>query len=213
VSRIRGDELATGVGAGLAAARGKYSEGFLHAIEWALKLDEKIRPQSVEQWKAAVLAERRVSPTVPLRTAERRTVRVAEVPAPSRRRWPIIVVLALLGVAAFGLWKKQRAPAPAPVSVPAATAPAAPAAAPAARDAQEDQSQRDKTQRLRQEVEREFKSADANGDGYLSLEEARARFPAVAQNFKRIDRDDDGRISPAEFMAAKRAFLERRLNK
>jgi Ca2+-binding EF-hand superfamily protein len=66
---------------------------------------------------------------------------------------------------------------------------------------------------LKQEIEREFKSADANGDGYLGLEEARARFPAVAQNFKRIDRDDDGRVSLAEFMAAKRAMLERRLNK
>jgi serine/threonine protein kinase len=208
VSRIRGDSLA----AGLAAARGKYSEGFLRAIEWALKPDEKMRPQSVEQWKAAVLAERRVSPTVPLRTAERRTVRVTEAPAPRRRRWPIIVVLVLLGIAGFGMWKKQRAPAPSPatVPVPAATAPAAPTVA---QDTQEDPSQRDKTPRLRQEIEREFKSADANGDGYLSIEEARARLPAVAQNFKRVDRDDDGRISLVEFIAAKRALLERRLNK
>lgn len=42
VSRIRGDSL----GAGLAAARGKYSEPFLRAIDWALSLDEKKRPQS-----------------------------------------------------------------------------------------------------------------------------------------------------------------------
>jgi len=86
VSRIRGDGLATGVGAGLAAARGKYSEPFLHAIEWALRLDETKRPQSVEQWKAAVLAERRVAPTGPFRTPDRRTVRVAPPPPPPRRR-------------------------------------------------------------------------------------------------------------------------------
>jgi serine/threonine protein kinase len=204
VSRIRGDGLATGVGAGLAAARGKYSEGFLRAIEWALTPDEKLRPQSVEQWKTAVLAERRINPAVPPPTAERRTVRAAETPAPRPRprRWPIVVVLALLGVAAFGLWKKQRAPAPAPSPVPATIAPA-----------QENDAQGDKAQRLKQEVEREFKSADANGDGYISAQEARARFPRLAQNFQRIDSDGDGRISPREFVQARRAMLERRSGK
>ncbi|MFY9317727.1 MAG: serine/threonine-protein kinase, partial [Burkholderiales bacterium] len=57
VSRIRGDSLGTG----LACARGKYSEPFLKAIEWALRLDEKQRPQSVAQWQEVVLAERRAS--------------------------------------------------------------------------------------------------------------------------------------------------------
>ena len=51
VARIRGDTLA----AGLAAVRGKYSAGFLQAIEWALRLDEKLRPQDVEAWRGAVL--------------------------------------------------------------------------------------------------------------------------------------------------------------
>jgi serine/threonine protein kinase len=114
VTRIRGDSL----GSGIATVRGKYSEGFLRAIEWALALDEKMRPQSVEQWKVAVLAERRVNPPVPLRTAERRTVRVPATRAPRPRRWPIVVVLALLALAAFGLWKKQRAPVPAPSPSP-----------------------------------------------------------------------------------------------
>ena len=200
VSRIRGDSL----GAGLAAARGKYSEAFLRAIEWSLMVDEKKRPQSVEQWKTAVLAERRTSPTVPLKTAERRTVRAAEVPRPSPRRWPVIVVLALFGLAAFGLaafgwWTKQRAPAP--PAAPVAATPAAPAAAEV------------NVQRLKQEVEREFRSADANGDGYLSLDETRARFPFVAREFARVDKDGDGRISLPEFMQAKRAMLERRLGK
>ena len=80
VSRIRGDSL----GAGLAAARGKYSDPFLRAIEWALALDEKKRPQSVAQWKEAVLAERRAgapaagSPAVERRIERiQRTVRIA----------------------------------------------------------------------------------------------------------------------------------------
>jgi Protein kinase domain/EF hand len=110
VSRIRGDTL----GAGLAAARGKYSEPFLRAIEWALNLDEKRRPQSVELWKAAVLAERRVTAAAAAAapgTPERRTLRaVAPVPTekPPARRWPLFVVLALFALAGFGLWKKQN---------------------------------------------------------------------------------------------------------
>jgi len=195
VSRIRGDSL----GAGLATARAKYSESFLRAIEWALNVDEKKRPQSVEQWKAAVLAERRVSPTVPLKTTERRTVRVVPVPAPPapRRHWPIFVVLALFGLAAFGIWKKQRAPEPSAV-----------VAAPAARVASED-----KAQPPKQEGEREFHAADTNGDGYLSPDETRAKFAFLAREFSRVDKDGDGRISPQEFAQAKRIMLERRLNK
>jgi serine/threonine protein kinase len=215
VTRVRGDELATGVGAGLAAARGKYSEPFLRAIEWALNVDEKKRPQSVAQWKAAVLAERRLAPTVPLPTAERRTVRAAETPAPRRRRWSILVVAALLGVAALGMWKNQHSarmeaeratepPAvPATAPSPATNTPPAPAASDAPRD---------KLQRLLQEAEAEFRAADGNGDGFLTQAEAQ-RFPALARHFKRADSSGDARISLREFLQARRSMLERRLNK
>jgi serine/threonine protein kinase len=186
VTRMRGDAL----GAGLAAARGKYSEGFLRAIEWALALDEKQRPQSVEQWKVAVLAERRVNPPAP-QAPERRVQRPAAPPEPAAkpraRRWPLLVIAALFLAAGFGLWKKQRAPVASPVPVtPAATA--APADA-------------------------EFRSADANDDGFLSVEEARARFPVLAREFARVDRDGDGRVSRQEFAQARRVMLERRANK
>jgi hypothetical protein len=129
-----------------------------------------------------------------------------------RKGWPVFVVAALLALAGFGMWKKQRAPAPSPVPVPAATVPAVPVAAPAAPSAHVDPAQRDAAQRLKQEFEREFKAADANGDGYLSEAEAR-RFPALERNFRRADSDGDGRISLAEFVHAKRAMLERRLTK
>ncbi|MEW6690205.1 MAG: serine/threonine-protein kinase, partial [Pseudomonadota bacterium] len=107
VARMRGDTL----GAGLDAVRGKYGEPFLRSIEWALKLDEKQRPQSVAQWKEALLAERRVAaPTV--HAPERRAApRPAPAPAPApapRRRWPVFVVLALVALAGLGYWKKQR---------------------------------------------------------------------------------------------------------
>jgi len=236
VSRIRGDSL----GAGLAAARGKYSEGFLNAIEWALRLDEKQRPQSVEQWKQAVLAERRTQALPPPATERRtmRTVRVAPTPRaepPQRRLWPVFAVVALFALAGFGYWKKQHdarleaeraaaavlaaapapadapAPAAAPAPAPARVASSRPAAAPASEPAPAAE-RKDAAERFKEKVTAEFKAADANGDGYLSPDEAR-RFPALARNFQRVDRDGDGRLSLQEFAQAKRAALEQRFGK
>lgn len=50
-------------------------------------------------------------------------------------------------------------------------------------------------------VEAAFKRADANGDGKLSKEES-ARLPEVQANFDTLDKDKDGSLSMAEFMAA-----------
>ncbi len=47
VKRMKSDS----VPAGLAAARTRYDERFLRAIEWGLKLDERVRPQSVAEWR------------------------------------------------------------------------------------------------------------------------------------------------------------------
>jgi hypothetical protein len=250
VARIRGDSL----GGGLAAARGKYSEGFLNAIEWSLRLDEKQRPQSVAQWREAVLAERRVNTGMPPPGIERRaarTVRLEPAPAPPpprRSRWPVFAVIALLGLAGFGLWKKQRdarieaeraAVAAATerdaavarereerkreeqlrrdqlrlqaAATAAAPAPAAASPAPVVASA-EHPARQERIERFVERTEAEFRTADANGDGHLSLAEA-ARFPALAQHFKAVDADRDGRISRSEFLQAKRALLERRLSK
>ncbi|MDP1716668.1 MAG: hypothetical protein Q8L40_01190, partial [Burkholderiales bacterium] len=45
----------------------------------------------------------------------------------------------------------------------------------------------------------EFRGADRDGDGYLSRDEVRGRFPAMERQYDRIDADGDGRISPLEF--------------
>jgi len=247
VSRIRGDSL----GSGLAAARGKYSEGFLNAIEWSLRLDEKQRPQSVDQWKKVILAERRMSVQAPP-AVERRALRVASpapVEVPPRKRWPILAAVALIVLAGFGYWTKQRearferepikstdgpgwikkGPGTAQeieaakaaldkarreaAAAKQATAKPEPAPAPAPAATEEPRVEPDKRQRFKQEVEREFRAADSNSDGYLSPDEARAKYPLLAREFQRVDKDGDGRISLQEFAQAKRAILERRFGK
>ncbi len=247
VTRIRGDTLETG----FAVARGKYSEPFLRSIEWALKLDEKQRPQSVAQWKAQLLAERRIATTVQY-LPERRVERPVRAPAvvlekTPQRRWPMVVAGALIVAGVLGYWKKQhtarleaerlaaeaaaeretaerhrrearqlRYANPRPAA-PAAEAPAAEAARPAETPAPVAEARgepfAEAVRRFRREAEAEFKAADTNGDGYITLEEARAKMPALAQHFQRADSNGDGRISLQEFIHAKRAMLEGRYGK
>jgi serine/threonine protein kinase len=47
VKRMKNDQ----VPAALAGARTRYDERFLRAIEWGLKLNEKVRPRSVAEWR------------------------------------------------------------------------------------------------------------------------------------------------------------------
>lgn len=45
------------------------------------------------------------------------------------------------------------------------------------------------------QIEERFKAADKNGDGKLTLEEAKAGMPRVATNFERLDTDKRGYIT------------------
>jgi Ca2+-binding EF-hand superfamily protein len=52
---------------------------------------------------------------------------------------------------------------------------------------------------MRQRIEDHVKAADTNGDGQISLDEAKARLPMVADHFDFLDANKDGQISKAEF--------------
>lgn len=225
VARIREDTL----GAGLASARGKYSEGFLSAIEWAMTLDEKQRPQSIDDWKKSLFNDVAVHPIASpphLRRSETTVLAPPRAPASSRgRRWPYFLGIPLVALLAFGLLRKKPEPKPEPMPVTLLTAEApkdsaamkseaaavAAAPVPAAKARREDDDD-DRARKIRREAEAQFRSSDANGDGYLSRDEV-ARFPVIARDFQRLDADRDGRLSPREFLQARRAQAERLLLK
>lgn len=53
VERVETDPLIPAVEAG----KGRYSEAFLAAIDWALRMDAAARPQSIAEWRAALVGE------------------------------------------------------------------------------------------------------------------------------------------------------------
>jgi Ca2+-binding EF-hand superfamily protein len=59
------------------------------------------------------------------------------------------------------------------------------------------QDSQDSKSRLVNEIKQRFDKADANGDGALDREEAKA-MPRVAQHFDDIDSDHDGKVTLQE---------------
>ena len=113
----------------LRAVRGRVSSGLLQAVEWAMAMTEKDRPQNVPAWRAAIRGERKpdADPLVPARAAPGVTG-TAATPGPGqlrRRRQPVahgrpfpwrwvttgLVAAALVGWLS-GWQRHDRAPAP-----------------------------------------------------------------------------------------------------
>ena len=70
----------------------------------------------------------------------------------------------------------------------------------------------DPAQKIQQFAAQEFRSADANGDGYLDRNEA-ARFPFIMKEFQRVDAYGDGRISLQEFIRMRMWQAEQKFRK
>lgn len=58
-----------------------------------------------------------------------------------------------------------------------------------------------RAEKMRERFEARFAKADANGDGKLSKDEAKA-MPRIAKNFDAIDTNHDGFVTPEEIGAA-----------
>jgi len=207
VTRMRADTLADG----LAKAASSYSAHFLRAIAWALTLDEKKRPQNVDAWRMALLASGAnnsttattlKAPSAAAAAAVERTLKL-ERAAPARPA-PVLA-------SAPAATRERRLWLPIATALGAVLVLALVAAGYKHRSRPAEAEQHDGA-RFRAEVLQQFRSADTNGDGYLSPEEMR-RFPFLAKEFARIDTDGDGRISLPELEQARREQLERRLAK
>lgn len=55
-----------------------------------------------------------------------------------------------------------------------------------------------------------LKTADSNGDGFISKAEADAKLPRIAKNFAKLDLNRDGVLSPEELKAVAHMIAERR---
>jgi hypothetical protein len=237
----------------LATARGRVSEPFLRAIEWALALDEKLRPQSIPDWRRALQGQvaapattrsapqsaPMVVPAQPLPKTQLAPAARRSAPQPPEKsgsgwRWVGIAAVLLVAVLAVSAWNKQRSAqtaargdSPAPeVKAPKPRPKPAVAEQPSAdtRDTLRARPERERADRpgdtqrpaleeFRKKIAQEFKSADRDGDGYLSRAEVQGRFPGIEREYGRVDADGDGRISPEEFLRIRRFQAQQKLKK
>jgi len=187
------------------------SEPFLRAIEWALALDEKQRPQSVLDWKRALQGQAAAPATTRLAPQSAPTVVPVQPlpktqPAPAARRsapqppeksgsgwrWVGIAAVLLVAVLAVSAWNKQRSAQTAARGV--SPSPEAKAPKPRPKPAVGEQPSVDprETSRARPERERTDRPGDTQRP---ALEEFRKK---VAQEFKSADRNSDGYLSREE---------------
>jgi len=131
VSRIKADTVPHA----LTAARTRYSERFLKAIEWGMTIDEKLRPQNVAEWRdlffgrlpltafnrSTVVTASAPTVGVPAGSAARRTTRVnaggdrvaRTAPVRGVTKWLVGggIVLVVLALSAMIISKRHHEPA------------------------------------------------------------------------------------------------------
>ncbi|WP_299688614.1 hypothetical protein [Hydrocarboniphaga sp.] len=59
-------------------------------------------------------------------------------------------------------------------------------------------------------LQQKFEAADANHDGKLSPDEAKAGMPRVSEHFSEIDADKDGYLTKGEIVSAMAAMKAKR---
>ncbi len=205
VSRLQGDTVAQA----LAEARGRYSEPLLRAIEWGLKVQPELRPQSVAEWRAVFEAQAQLqplasSPGAPRNAAGAATAATASMfPRPPRTPvradsgvgWGhaglgLLLLLALL----VGIDLYKRHPQP-PQTAPVATLPATAAPAQEAVPTTEPASSRAADAVQSREVTPDADPRERPPRPELVPDRVR---DSSGAEFRGADRDGDGYLSPTE---------------
>ncbi len=170
LTRLRVD----GTGKRLQRHRDRYSAQFLAAIQWGLALEEKRRPQSVNEWRTAIVRGKppRVTAATPAAVAMERTAE-PESAAERKYLWMALgIVVFFVVVEGADIIRRAAERIPVPV---AKTLLAPPAKLPAA------------TRNL--------------PPAGLTPEEFARALPRLAGAFAIIDTNGDGRVSAAELQA------------
>ena len=117
---------------------------------------------------------------------------------------------------------QTQVPPPAPVTQPQAAVSAAPAASPPPAasgdgrtpDSEETpraaETERGADVQIPKQVRKQFESADRDGNGYLTPDEIKGKFPFIEKTFSAVDTDHDGRISLEELWQLRQKQLVRR---
>ncbi len=193
VTRLKDDTVM----ATLVGARSRFTTGFLHAINRGLEVDEKKRPQSVPEWKAMFTGEAYVAPPPsPLAYAVGSTKDTAVEEAPTLQASPSALSGVLKPTPA---WMNQMTWMAAGALVLFVVI-----GGPQMYDrlsgnevtrALNAKSAPDKPGKL---TPREFYVLDRDRSGYLTPDEVKGD-AVLEQNFRKIDKNRDGRVSLEEF--------------
>jgi serine/threonine protein kinase len=182
----------------LIGARARFSTGFLHAINRGLEVDEKKRPQSVPEWKAMFTGEAYVAPPPsPIGYAAASTKEASPEEPATVRRDPTLMLGGPLKLTPAMMSQLTWMAAGALVLFVAIGGPQVydwlsgneAARAVTAKAAS------DKPVKL---TPREFYVLDRDRSGYLTPDEVKGD-AVLEQNFKKIDKNNDGRVSLDEF--------------
>ena len=114
--RLAQDDGAASLKAAVEVGQGRYDRQLLAAIDWAIEVQEKDRPQSIGEWRQALPALDLQRPAAPVRSsppsvpAPERPLADAERSAPSLPRWATVAGIAalLVAVGAGAYWLGQR---------------------------------------------------------------------------------------------------------
>lgn len=184
VSRVKSDK----VHEALAAASPRYDERFLRAIEWGLKLEEKLRPQNVAEWRELISGRRPASAlnhsaqpgtsSSKLAAANPASPRAARAGTSGRRaRWLRRAFYVATALAVVTSLYHQRT---------------------AGREKQPAAQDKAAAAESQGAAKQPFETVDADRSGGASREEIAERLPRYANRFDEIDSDKNGVVSPRE---------------